>query len=238
MPFFSHSLFTGSHIHCEYPEPGNKGKLLTFRLRINSYGYNLKMTSFTSRSYSTALFNFGSVVSSTLAFRFIPTGYKHKTCNQNRGYLWPDGIVLFLSSPQATLNLIIEDLLFWYFRQISPNQLANKIQAVFSHLSIFTQLTVIASLFRGSCWTSYCLVCKWHHWAAHSPLCSISCWGTFRCIWYSNFMNCISPISFIFDRYVSPLITVYLGNSYPFYISLCPCLPFYFPSLEFNAELR
>ena len=66
------------------PESGNKGKILTFSLRLNSYSYNLEMISFTSRSYNTALFNFGLVSSNTLAFCFIPIGNKHKTCSQNR----------------------------------------------------------------------------------------------------------------------------------------------------------
>lgn len=73
---------------------------------------------------------------------------------------------------------------------------------------------------------------------AYFPFRSISCGKTFRFIWYSNFMNYISPISFVSDRLISSLIIVYLENAFPVYMSLFHCLPFYFPFLEFSAELR
>lgn len=87
MLFFSHSLFTGSLIHCECPELGSKGKILTFRLRLNSCSYSLEMTSFISRSYGTALFNFGLVAKSTMAFCFIPIGNKYRPAVRTEWYL-------------------------------------------------------------------------------------------------------------------------------------------------------
>lgn len=135
-------------------------------------------------------------------------------------------IILFLFFTQASLLLIIKKI--WYFGTFTKFHLTNKSQAVFSHLSIFTQLTVTAWLFGGSCWTRYwvctSLVCKWHGWCCLFSFVQNSCSGTFRFIWYSNFMNCNSPISFIFERYMFSLIIVYLENTHFTYHCVCVCL--------------
>lgn len=110
MLFFFHSLFTDSHILCECPQPGNKGKILTFRLRPDYYSYGLEMTSFTARNYNMAPFNFELVASSTLAFCFMPVGNKPKTGGQNRRVFasrWHHSFLLLFFPPSSSLLLTI-----------------------------------------------------------------------------------------------------------------------------------
>lgn len=132
-------------------------------------------------------------------------------------------LFLFFTKSKSTFNHK-EDLIFWRFHQISPNQ--QKSGSIQSLIHFYSANS--AWLFGGSCWTRYwgctSLVCKWHGWCCLFSFAQNSCSGTFRFIWYSNFMNCNSPISFIFDRYMSSLIIVYLENTHLTYHCVCVCL--------------
>lgn len=118
-----------------------------------------------------------------------------------------------------------EDLIFWHFHQISPNQ--QKSGSIQSFIHFYSA-------------NSYCMIVWWQlldqilslhksclqmaRWCCLFSFVQNSCSGTFRFIWYSNFMNCNSPISFIFERYMFSLIIVYLENTHFTYHCVCVCL--------------